>query len=147
MAKQILLKLKKNQERALRIIYKDFDSTYETLLAQSNLTSLFISRIRTMLLEVYKCVRSFNPEYLNKIFKIKKTGYFLRNEVILHLPVPKTTNFCLRSFSYAGAKLWNDQKFSVDVDEECADISRDITLFKTFIKTQEVNLDVNFNFM
>ena len=41
-------KLEKIQERALRFVYDDFNSTYEELLNKANIPSLNIRRIRTM---------------------------------------------------------------------------------------------------
>ena len=47
-------KLEKIQEKCLRIIYKDYESPYETLLETANTTSLVVSRLRLILFQVYK---------------------------------------------------------------------------------------------
>ena len=51
-------KLEKIQERALRFIYNDFDSNYESRLFRSKMPTLKLRRLRTMALEIFK---SFKP--------------------------------------------------------------------------------------
>jgi hypothetical protein len=47
-------KMEKIQERALRFIYEDFNSDYDTLLLKSGLPSLKIRRLRMMAIEISK---------------------------------------------------------------------------------------------
>jgi hypothetical protein len=46
--------MEKKQERALRFIYEDFNSDYDTLLLRSGLLSLKIRRLRMMAIEIIK---------------------------------------------------------------------------------------------
>jgi hypothetical protein len=48
--------MEKIQERALRFIYEDFNSDYDTLLLKSGLPSLKIRRLRMMAIEIFKAV-------------------------------------------------------------------------------------------
>jgi hypothetical protein len=50
----------KIQERALRFIYNDYNSTYENLLIVSKLPTLKVKRLRTMAIEVYKIFKNFH---------------------------------------------------------------------------------------
>ena len=63
-------KLEKIQERALRIINKDYNSTYENLLDISNTPTLLISRLRTLLCEIFKCVKGSNPKDIKDMFEV-----------------------------------------------------------------------------
>ena len=101
-------KLEKIQERCLRIIYKDYESPYETLLGTTNTTSLVVSRLRLILLEVYKSLHQLNAKCINGLFEVKSTSSSLRNPVKVLQPKKKTTMYGLKSISYTGAKLWND---------------------------------------
>ena len=101
-------KLEKIQERCLRIIYKDYESPYETLLETANTTSLAVSRLRLILLEVYKSLHQLNAKCINGLFEVKSTRFSLRNPVKVLQPKKKTTTYGLKSISYTGAKLWND---------------------------------------
>jgi hypothetical protein len=49
-------KLEKIQERALRFIYNDSESSYENLLEKSQLPSLRLRRLRSMAIEVFKII-------------------------------------------------------------------------------------------
>ena len=61
-----------------------------------------------MALEVFKCTTSLNPPCLNGSFKVKEPGYHMRNPTKLVQPKRRSTRHGIRSFSYLGAKLWND---------------------------------------
>jgi hypothetical protein len=66
--------MEKIQERALRFIYEDYDSSYEDLLQKSKLPSLKIRRIRTIAIETFKIIHRVSlPNlfiYLPILFKI-----------------------------------------------------------------------------
>ena len=132
-------KLEKIQERALRIINKDYDSSYDELIKCSNTSTLLVSRLRIMLCEVFKCLKGLNPLSINELFEIKEMGYALRNCTRLYQPKKLKTTYGLRSVSYVGAKLWNDFcPFLVD--------EMDLNDFKIFAKNvHENSLDSNFD--
>ena len=88
-------KLKKIQERCLRTIYKDYESPHETLLETTNTTSLVVSRLRLILLEVYKSLHQLNAKCINGLFEVKSTRYSLRNPVKVLQPKKKTTTYGL----------------------------------------------------
>ena len=100
-------RLEKLNERALRIVYNDYVSSYDCLLEKSNVLSLSMLRLKYMIIEVYRCVNRLNPEYMNNMFTIKDTNYSMRDGSIVVQPKFNNTTFGYRSFSYYGAKLWN----------------------------------------
>ena len=101
-------KIEKIQERCLRIIYKDYESSYHRLLGMANTTTLVISRLRILIFEVFKSIRQLNPKCISDLFEVKSLGYSLRNHVKVLQPKRRTTTYGLRTVSYTGAKLWND---------------------------------------
>ena len=109
-------KLEKINQRALRILHNDFTSSYEELLAKSNTTTVLQSRLRSMTLEVFKCIRSLGPPCLSDLFTVKPLEYNMRNSTKLVQPARQGTTYGLRTVSYVGAKLWNDLPFdSIDI--------------------------------
>ena len=56
-------KIEKIQERALRFIYSDYSSSYESLLIKSQLPSLKVRRLRTIALESFKILNKLSPAY------------------------------------------------------------------------------------
>ena len=107
MDKQTITKLKKIQERALRIIYRDYESSYEDLLSAAEAPTMLTRRLRVILFEVFKSIM-LNSDCLNDMFKIKDGNYSFRSTRKLLQPKTKTPTFGLRSIAYLGAKLWND---------------------------------------
>ena len=124
-------KMEKIQERCLRIVYKDYDSSYDRLLEMANTTSLVISRLRILLLEVYKSIHHLNPKCISGLFELKPTKYSLRNPVKLVQPMKRTSTYGLRSVSYTGAKLWNDLSPLLSNDVGIEDFKSLMTILST----------------
>ena len=124
-------KMEKIQERCLRIVYKDYDSSYDRLLEMANTTSLAISRLRFLLLEVYKSIHHLNPKRISGIFELKPTNYSLRNTEKLVQPMERTSTYGLRSVSYTGAKLWNDLSPFLRNDVEIEDFKSLMAILST----------------
>ena len=124
-------KMEKIQERCLRIVYKDYDSSYDRLLAMANTVSLVIWRLRILLLEVYKSKHHLNPMCISGLFEVKATNYSLRNPVKFVQPMKRTSTYGLRPLSYTGAKLWNDLSPLLSNDVEIEDFKSLTTILST----------------
>ena len=133
-------KLEKIQERALKIIYRDYESTYEELIVNSNSSTLLNSRLRLMICEVLKCINNENPPCVNNLIEIKDINYSLRNALRIHQPKKNTTTHGLRSFAYTAAKLWNDQSIIIDNNTK-------LPSFKIFINDLNLKLDPLHNYV
>ena len=135
-----LNKLEKLQERALRFVFRDITSPYETLLERGNFLPLSVYRIRCLAIEVFKCVNGNNPAYLNNLFSQSIPKYDLRDSFRLEQPKFHTFTYGFRSFRYFGSKLWNILPHSVKN-------TKDINVFKKNItewchSRQCISLDV-----
>ena len=60
-------KFEKIQERALRFVYDDFNSSYTELLTKANLPTLETRRIRTMAIETFKILDGLAPSVLSDL--------------------------------------------------------------------------------
>ena len=60
-----------------------------------------------MLLETFKTIRHINAECLHGIFKTHVVPYELRTKNLVQ-PKRKSITYGMRSFSYLGARLWNN---------------------------------------
>ena len=95
-------------KRILRFILGDFESAYYNLLDKVNCASLHNKRIHNMLILLYKSLfLTKYPVYMRNMFTLRSTSYNLRGNYILTLPIPRTTTYGLRSFSYYAANQWN----------------------------------------
>jgi len=102
------IKMEKIQERALRFIYEDYDSSYEDLLQKSKLPSLKIRRIRTIAIETFKIIHRKSPQYLHDLIDIKARSYNFRSKNTAAVPRVRTTRYGLKSFRYNAAQIWNE---------------------------------------
>ena len=111
-------KLEKIQERALRILYRDYASSYDELITQSCTEKILTTRLKKILIDIFKTLRGMNPPYLQQMYVLKETQYDFRNEKIIIQPETNKVTYGIRSLSYVGAKLWNDMKFKFDSFDE-----------------------------
>ena len=58
-----VIELEKLQERALRFVFMDSDSSDTDLLKRGNFLSLSAYRIRNLAMEMFKCFHGMNPMY------------------------------------------------------------------------------------
>ncbi len=66
-------KMKKNEKlekRALRYVYKDFNSCYTALLDRAKVSTLYVKRLRSMLSLVCKTLNNEGSMYLNNMFTL-----------------------------------------------------------------------------
>ena len=101
-------KMEKIQERALRFVTNDDNSSYDVLLQKTKNTTLLLSRICCIVIEVFKCLNNINPDYMSEMFQIKERCYNLRDPCTLTQPKFKTVMYGKQTFSYYGSHLWNN---------------------------------------
>ena len=99
--------MEKLQRRAIRIVFNDYSSSYKELLTRAKIPSLYVSRLKAIAIETYKCIHKINPEFLHDIFQVNDTGYMLRDQHRVILPKVSTTSFGINSFSFEASKIWN----------------------------------------
>ena len=85
-----------SQERALRIIYRNYDSTYTQLLREAGAYTIFDKRLHSMVLHVFKSRKSLNAKYLNDTFSVKQINYSMRQVLKWVQPQRKTTTVGLK---------------------------------------------------
>ena len=102
-----VFKMEKLQRRALRIILNDYTSSYRDLLLKANTCSLYISRVKAIAIETFKCINKMNPKFLHDFFTINDSGYNLRDTMKILPPKVRTTTYGLNSFKYEACRIWN----------------------------------------
>ena len=76
------------QKRALRFLYDNYDSSYESILKLAGRSIMNVTRLRSLCIEKFKTLNSLNPTFMNDIFKLGKTNRAVRNQNKLNLEVP-----------------------------------------------------------
>ena len=95
------------QYRALKVIYNDFDSSYDKLLTRPELPTLELFRKRATLVEVYKTVNKLSPSFMCELFDEKDVKYNLRNCNNICVKQCRTKKYGQDSLSNYGDKLRN----------------------------------------
>ena len=108
-----MLKINIINRRTLRVVYDDYNSTYEELLASHNDISIYQKHLKHLAIEVYKSLANLNPDILWPFFKNKSIPYSLRNGNICILPPARSSHYGINSVQFRGSLLWNNLPISV----------------------------------
>ena len=74
-----MLKLEKLQYRALKYIDRAFTSSYAMLRKRYDKPLLYVSRLRSIVYEVFRCIQGINRSYLNVLFLMMEHKYNTRH--------------------------------------------------------------------
>ena len=94
--------------RTVHLVYNDYNSTYEELLASHNDISIHQKYLKYFAIEVYKSLTNLNPELMQSLFKNKSIPYNLRNGNICILPPARSSHYGINSVQLPGSLLWNN---------------------------------------
>ena len=103
-------KLQKLQNRAARVITGDsYDTRSKDILQKLNWKNLSERRQQKTIAYVSKAIAGNCPENISKKFEksYSERCDLRNNNKFLSLPKPRT-NFMVRTFGYAAAKIWNE---------------------------------------
>ena len=98
-------KIESVQKRALRLLYNDYTSTYDSLLAKANEPSMEIKRYRTLASEIFKTRNDLNPTYMQDFFYLRSSSARRPNNIAV---VKTNTNtYGTKSLRSLGPQIWN----------------------------------------
>ena len=106
-------KIEKVHKKSLNVVLNDYTSSYSVLLEKVERPTLYVSRIKSISLEVYKCLKKGSPSYITDIFSVSNIPYETRGGTKLTQPKVNTSRKGLNSFRYQGAKIWNELPLSL----------------------------------
>ena len=116
-------------ERALRLVYDDYSSSFETLLERDSSFTIHHQNIQSMLIEIYKSLNKASAEnFFDPLFEFK----FTQSQFPLELKIP----FCnlvyhgKNSIRYFGPQIWNSVPFEIRNTGTVEDSSRKIKCWK-----------------
>ena len=99
-------KINKLQERALRLVYNDYESSFDVLLNKNKSFSIHHQNIQKLLIEVYKSLnKPSHDNYFDLLFMSKRRQDPLQND--LFVPSVKTVAKGKDSAKYTRAVTWN----------------------------------------
>ena len=99
--KTSIRRMEKIQERALRFVYRDYDTTYhDDLLHKAKLPTLELGRERSIAILTYKILHDQAPNYLKDLINCNRNSK-------LYLPSHKSTKHGINYFSNLAPRIWN----------------------------------------
>ena len=94
-------------ERALRILYNGYESTFENLLELDNSMSIHHRNIRLLSIELYKVKHNLSNQVMSELSNLWNINYDFRSQTDLELGPIYTSAYGLRSLKYFVPKIWN----------------------------------------
>ena len=110
----------RTHERALQILYKDYESSFEALLTRNGNNSIHVNNLKKLMIEIFKSMIGLHLPLIWEFHERKHVTYNLRIQNLCKLPSGKTMNFGLDSISFKGSLLWNTLDDSVKREKTLA---------------------------
>ena len=120
-------------ERAFRVTYQDYQSTFLQLLQKDNSVTFHQRNLKVLATEIFKAKNDLPPEIMKEAFELKDSSYslhskgncFVRGNV-------KTTHYGIQSIKHLASKIWD---LVPDQIKHCGSLTK----FKHFIKSWSRN--------
>ena len=109
------------------VVFSYYTTSYSGLPDMSNRTPLFLARLKGLLVEVFKCIRGLNPEFMNTIFVMDNKPYDARSGSTISQNRVKTIKYGVQSFAYQWAKCWNRLLANIKEIEDLNEFRRHVS--------------------
>ena len=104
-SRKLNARINRVHERALRVVCRDFDSSFEELLRRDSSTTLHQRNLQKLMTEIFKVKTRIAPELMKGVFEMSNVPYNLRNRSKCNRSIPCTERYCIETASYIGPKL------------------------------------------
>ena len=92
-------RLNRIQECALRIVYKNYVSTFAQLLEKGSSVSIYIRNLQVLATELFKARKSLSPTIVQNIFRTNEPAYSLRRDTIFESRRIQTQRYGIESLT------------------------------------------------
>ena len=93
-------------ERALRIVYKDYISSFEDLLKRNKSVTIHHRSIQSLAIELFKVRQNLSNSVFSNIFPIRSISYNLRSQTDFIRSNASTSQYGLNSMRCFASKVW-----------------------------------------
>jgi len=98
-------KINKLHERALRLVYGDYNSSFESLLDKDHSFTIHIQTIQKLAIEIFKCLNGMSVSDIKDLFPLNTSQYKDNNDLVI--PSVNTELKGKNSLRYLGPVIWN----------------------------------------
>ena len=95
-------KINRLHERALRIAYKDFCSSFATLLEKDRSVTIHEKNLQLLMTEMFKTINNQSPTFMNEIIPQRNAAYNMRNSNTFTFPIVHTVKYGTETVRYRG---------------------------------------------
>ena len=94
-------------ERALRIVYKNKNLTFDELLTKDKSVRIHHRNLQVLATEIYKWKTGIAPAIMNDIFKERHIKYSLRQFNGMEVNNVRTVNYGTETIRYRAPQIWS----------------------------------------
>ena len=94
-------------ERALRVVYKDYNSSFDELLEKYNSYKIHSRNFQKLVTEIFKVKMNLSPEIMKEVFEIVEGPHALRNDLKLKSRKIRSVRYGIKTASFVSARVWN----------------------------------------
>ena len=123
-------KIEKLQERALRLIYKDYNISYDALLDLSKRNTMYEYRVKNLLVTIRKITNGEMKPVSKEFYKFKNNNYSLRNTNCFDRPNVNTVNYGINSLRYQGIIVWDKLPNALKDDTDVKEFRKKVKLLR-----------------
>ena len=119
------LKIEKVHKKSLNVVLNDYLSPYHILLEKVKRPTMYVSRMKSIGLEVFKCLHKCSPTYITDMFNISASPYDTRGGIKLIQPRVNSTRNGLKNFVTRVPKSWTNYQRLWRIQKMCQNLNVD----------------------
>ena len=120
-------RINKLHERALKLVYKNSELSFEELLELDNSKTVHQKNLQRLAIEMYKVKNNIAPLPMRELFIENNDPHDLRNRRLWDIPKVRTVAFGTETIRFRGPKIWETLPTNIQNAET-------LSAFKTKIK-------------
>ena len=99
-------KINRLHERALRLVYRDNNLSFQELLDMDNSFCIHHRNLQKLATEMFKVKNMLSPICINSLFTLSENPYNLRNDYYFNTENVRTVTYGSETLSFRGPKTW-----------------------------------------
>ena len=94
-------------ERALRLVYNDYSTSFESLLEKDQSFTIHERNLQSLAIEMFKLKNEISPKIMQDLFPLREKSYNTRGDNIFKTSNVKTVYYGTETLLFRGPKTWS----------------------------------------